>query len=146
MPVLDHELEMARNRVNALVHCWMSIWDQNTGDAAPLLDLLSPEGFTIDLIEEKQTISTIAGVQAWFAKFPMIIEQNNHIVESIEVSRNASQAGPAKWRAVTRIRCPVITVQGQSAVVTSHHDWEVIDYGGALPRICRMKIKLVRGA
>lgn len=116
------------------------------GDAAPLLDLLSPEGFTIDLIEEKQTISTIAGVQAWFAKFPMIIEQNNHIVESIEVSRNASQAGPAKWRAVTRIRCPVITVQGQSAVVTSHHDWEVIDYGGALPRICRMKIKLVRGA
>jgi hypothetical protein len=140
---LDHELEAARNRIRALVHLWMSIWDRNTDDGAPLLDLLSPEGFTIELVAEKQTITTIAGVQAWFAKFPTIIQQNNHIVESVEVSR-ASEPGSGKWRAVTRIRCPVITVQGQSGVVTSHHDWDVVDYGGVLPRISRIKVEVVR--
>jgi hypothetical protein len=136
---VDTELEAARNRINALVYLWMSVWDKNTGDAAPLLDLLSPEGFTIELVEEKQTITTIEGVKAWFAKFPTLVKQDNHIVESIDVSR----AGDGRWRSITRIRAPGITAQDQPFAVSSYHDWQVVDYGGPLPRIASMNIKLV---
>ncbi len=137
---VDHELEAARNRVQALVYLWMSIWDGNSGNAAPLVDLLSPEGFVIELVEEKQTITTVEGVKAWFAKFPTMVKQDNHIVQSIAVSR----AENGHWQSITRVRGPGITVKGDPFLVFSDHDWDVIDYGGILPRIARMTVKLVQ--
>lgn len=139
-PAVDFELEAARNRILALVHLWMSVWDANRGDAAPLLDLLSPEGFTIELLEEKQTLTTIEAVRVWFARFPQMVKQDVHIVESVDISRAAG----GRWRSVTHIRGPGLTVTDQPFLVRSLHDWEVVDYGGLLPRVARMTIRLVR--
>ncbi|WP_434927367.1 hypothetical protein [Shewanella sp. HL-SH2] len=137
-----HEVEAAKNRVKSLVYHWMSIWDANTGNAAPLIDALSPEGFQINLVEEKETLETIAEVKSWFAKFPTLVKQDNHIVESIEITALDRD----RWRAVTKIRGPGIAVNGQPFLVHSFHDWEVVDYGGAMPRISKMSIRLIQQA
>lgn len=139
-PPVDHALEAARNRILALVHQWMSIWDKNTGDAAPLIDLLSPEGFVINLVAEHKTLTTIKDVKAWYATFPTLVKQDNHIVESVEVS----PLGDDHWRSHTRIRGPGISVQGQPFLVRTDHDWDVVDYGGLMPRIAKITVSLVR--
>ncbi|MBX2798916.1 MAG: hypothetical protein KTR31_14665 [Myxococcales bacterium] len=75
---VDHALEAARNRILALVHAWMAVWDANRGDAAPLLDLLSPEGFELHTTTQPEPITTIAGTKAWFATFPGKVVRDLH--------------------------------------------------------------------
>ena len=131
-------LDAVRNRLAALVHLWMSVWDQNTGDAAPLLDLLSPEGFTITLTQEKQVYTTIPEVKAWFAKFPKQVAHDVHVVESIDITPEDD----GSWRVVVHIAGRGTAVTGELFSVRSLHDWNVVDYGGFLPRIRRMTVAL----
>jgi hypothetical protein len=139
-PPVDHAFEAARNRMLALVHHYMSIWDKNTGDAAPLIDLLSPEGFTVYLVTENKTITTIAGVQEWFGGLSKLVKQDNHIVESVDVSALPSGG----WGVRTLVRGSGITTQGQPFLVRTDHKWEVIDYGGLMPRITKLTVSLIR--
>ena len=139
---VDHALEAARNRILALVHAWMSVWDANQGDAAPLLDLLSPEGFELHTTTQPEPITTIAGVQAWFAAFPKQVRQDNHVVEDVAVRRLGE--GDDLWAVEIRVFAPGITAAGDAFVVRSTHRWEVVDYGGAVPRIRRLEAHLVR--
>jgi hypothetical protein len=135
---IDPALEAARNRILALVHLWMSIWDANKGDAAPLLDLLSPAGFRIVLEKEGQTLTTVDEVKTWFAGFAALVRSDNHLVTSVELS----PLGPERWRAQIAITAPGIAASGQAFVAHSAHDWEVVDYGGLLPRVEVMTIRL----
>ena len=138
---VDHALEAARNRILALVHTWMSVWDANRGDAAPLLDLLSPEGFELHTTTEPEPIPTIAGVKAWFAAFPTKVARDNHVVEGVTIERAGDH-----WSVQIRVFAPGTTVDGAPFVVRSEHSWLVVDYGGALPRISRLEAHLVREA
>jgi hypothetical protein len=47
-PLPTKSTALTINRIKSLVHHWMSIWDMNTGDATPLIEVLSPEGFQIN--------------------------------------------------------------------------------------------------
>lgn len=137
---IDPALEAARNRVTALVHLWMSVWDANRGDAAPLLDLLAPTGFQIVLAAEKRTLTTIEEVRDWFAGFSHLVKRDNHLVQGIELGAN----GPDRWTVDIKVRAPGIAVDGTSFVAQSVHHWNVVDYGGWLPRIERMSVELTR--
>ena len=139
---VDHALEAARNRILALVHRWMSVWDANHGDAAPLLDLLSPEGFELHTTTQPDPITTIAGTQAWFSTFPTKVARDNHVVEDVQIRRLGS--GDDLWGVTIRVYAPGTTVDGTAFVVRSQHTWEVVDYGGAVPRIRRLEAHLVR--
>ncbi|MDQ3032540.1 MAG: nuclear transport factor 2 family protein [Myxococcota bacterium] len=126
------------NRVRALVHLWMSIWDRNDGDAAPLLDLLSPEGFAIHVTTQPDPITTAAGVRAWFGEFAKKVSDDEHQVESVAIA--PLEAGA--YRVEIHVRCPGTAITGQPFLVSSVHTWEVVDYGGFVPRIRRLEAKL----
>ncbi len=130
--------EYVVNRIKSLVHHWMSIWDLNEGDATPLIELLSPEGFEFHTTTQPEPITTLDGLRTWYAAFPTRVKIDNHIVESIEISPLAN----GRYRVVTNIRCPGVAITGDPFLVTSVHDWEVADYGGLFPRICRFEAKL----
>jgi hypothetical protein len=126
------------NRIRALAHKWMSIWDQNSGDAAALLDLLSPEGFAIHVTTQPDPITTSAGVHAWFAEFAKRVSDDEHQVQSLEISPLPDGAFAVEMN----VRCPGTAITGQPFLVSSVHSWEVVDYGGDLPRIRRVQAKL----
>ena len=69
-----------------------------------------------------------------------MVKEDNHIIESLEVSR----ADGGRWRALTKIRGVGVSVKDEPFLVFSSHDWEVIDYGGSLPRIAKMTVKLTQ--
>lgn len=126
------------NRIRTLVHLWMSIWDRNDGDAAPLLDLLSPEGFAIHVTTQPDPISTVAGVRTWFGAFAKQVSEDEHQVESMEITAMPDGA----YHVETHIRCPGTAITGRPFLVHSVHTWEVVDYGGLYPRIRRLEAKL----
>ena len=130
--------ELIVNRIKCLVHYWMSIWDMNTGDAAPLIDVLSPEGFQIVVTTQPDPITTIAGVEAWFGEGPKKIAVDNHHVDSIDITPLSS----GRYEVRTHVTCPGVTVTGQEFTVRSQHVWEVVDFGGFLPRIAKLSAKL----
>jgi hypothetical protein len=140
-PAVDHALEIARNRVTALVYLFMSIWDRNDGDGAPLVDLLSPEGFTITATvapDPPETLQTIAEVRRWCAEATRPVSQVNHLVESIDVSALRGDV----WQVHVAVRAPGIGVDGRPFLARSDHRWEVVDYGGFLPRIRKIDLVL----
>ena len=132
--------ELAVNRIKSLVHYWMGIWDLNTGDATPLIEVLSPEGFAIHVASQPEPITTVAGVRAWYAEFPKRVKIDNHHVESIEIQ----ELGGNRYRVLTSIRCPGVAINDQPFLVTSEHDWEVVDFGGLFPRISKLTAKLTQ--
>lgn len=134
--------EHPTNRVRALVHQWMAVWDRNDGDAAPLLDLLSPEGFAIHVTTQKEPISTAAGVEKWFGAFHEQVAEDEHQVQSVEISPLADGA----YRVEIAVRCPGTALGGGPFLVRSQHSWEVVDYGGLFPRIRRLEAKLITEA
>jgi hypothetical protein len=142
VPPVDHALEAARNRMLALVYDYMSIWDRNSSDAAALIDLLSPEGFTITDVAANRIMTTIAAVQTWYAEFPKLVKQDNHIVESVAVSPLPGGA----WQVRIHVRAQGISADGSPFLVRRDHLWEVVDYGGLLPRIARLTVSLVGDA
>ena len=137
-PTPTASTEYVRNRIKCLVHRWMSIWDLNDGDASPLIDLLSPEGFAFHTTTKPEPITTLEDLRAWYAAFPTRVKIDNHVVESIEIEPLPS----GRYRVLTHIRCPGIAITGEPFLVTSVHDWEVADYGGLFPRICTFDAKL----
>jgi len=131
--------ELTTNRLRTLVHLWMSIWDRNSGDAAPLLDLLSPEGFEIKTgLGDSPPLTTIPEVQAWFAAFPKQVKVDNHIVEKFSYTT----LSPGRFKVRVYVRCPGVSMAGQDYLVFSDHTWEVVDYGGMFPRISKLSAKL----
>jgi hypothetical protein len=128
-----------QNRIRALVHQWMSIWDRNDGDAAPLLDLLCPEGFEIHVTTQSEPISNIAGVRTWFGEFRKKVSDDEHQVESVDITPLSDDG---TYRVVIHVRCPGTAITGQPFLVQSLHTWEVVDYGGQFPRIRRLEAKL----
>ena len=127
------------NRIKSLVYRWMSIWDGNTGDAAPLLELLSPEGFQIHVSDLPAPLRDIAGVQAWFAQFPKRVAVVNHHIGQIEVSPLPS----GHHRVVIHVSAPGVAVTGQAFVANSVHEWDVVDFGGLFPRIVEASVHLL---
>jgi hypothetical protein len=140
---IDHALETARNRVTALVYHYMSLWDHNAGDGAPIVDLLSPEGFTITIAADPpKVISTIEEVRAWYTAAPRQVSQVNHLVQSIDVSALRGDV----WQVDIAVRAPGIGVGGRPFVARSDQRWEVVDYGGFLPRIRKIDMVLTVSA
>lgn len=128
---VDHEFELSVNRIKSMVYHWMSIFDENKGDAAPLADLMSPEGFKMIVTTTPEPITTIPGLQGWYAKFQDVVQSDNHIVQSIDVSKLEDGAFAVKINIV----CPGINANGEPFRLASQHNWEVVDYGGLFPRI-----------
>ncbi|MEB3220631.1 MAG: hypothetical protein VKS61_00995 [Candidatus Sericytochromatia bacterium] len=139
-PLPTKSTALTINRIKSLVHHWMSIWDMNTGDATPLIEVLSPEGFQINASTVPEPITTVAGVRAWFAEFPKHVKIDNHNVESIDIEELPN----GRYRVLTKITCPGVTIDDKPFLVTSEHDWEVADYGGLFPRICTFTVHLTR--
>jgi hypothetical protein len=138
--------QAAPNRVLALVYHFMSIWDRNA-DAAPLIDLFSPDGFAITLLaDNKRVLTTSAAVQAWFAETARQVKQVHHVVESIDVSPQLPGGGWPVWPVHVRVHAQGIAADGSSFLLRGDHHWEVVDYGGLVPRITKITIDLVPGA
>ncbi len=132
--------ELIVNRIKSLVHLWMSIWDANKGDAAPLVDLLSPEGFEIHLTSTPAPITTAAGVQAWFGAYPGMVKADNHRVDTIVIRSRDDGAHDV----VIDVTCPGVAIDDKPFLVRSHHEWQVVDYGGHLPRIRSVTVRVVQ--
>lgn len=128
------------NRIKSLVHHWMAIWDLNKGDATPLIELLSPEGFAFYTTTHPEPITTVEGLRAWYAEFPKQVKIDNHNVDKIVIEPLPN----GRYRVLTSITCPGVTVQDQPFLITSEHDWEVAEYGGLFPRICTFRSVLTR--
>lgn len=128
---VDHKFELSVNRIKSMVYHWMSIFDENKGDAAPLADLMSPEGFKMIVTTSSEPITTIPGMQNWYAEFQHVVQTDNHIVQSIDVSKLKDGAFAVKINLV----CPGIDAKGTPFRLSSQHNWEVVDYGGLFPRI-----------
>ena len=138
MTVATESTEYPVNRIKSLVHYWMSIWDLNHGDATPLIDLLSPEGFAFHTTTHPEPITTVEELREWYAEFPKKVKVDNHKVNSIEIEKLPS----GRFRVMTKITCPGIAINNEPFLITSVHDWEVADYGGLFPRICVFRSKL----
>jgi hypothetical protein len=138
-PSLDRALETARNRVSALVYDYLSIWDHNAGRGEPIVDLLSPEGFTITstlVPSPPRIITTIDQVRQWYADTAQQVRQVNHLVESIDVSALRGEV----WQVHVVVRALGISIEGRPFLARSDQRWEVVDYGGLLPRIRQIDV------
>ncbi len=82
--------------------------------------------------------TTVPEVMDWFARFPKMVAEDVHVVESIDIT----PAEEGSWRVVVHIAGRGTAVTGEPFEARSLHDWNVQDYGGFLPRIRRMKVAM----
>jgi hypothetical protein len=49
-----------------------------------------------------------------------------------------------RHRVRTHVTCTGVARTGEAFLVTSEHEWEVADYGGLFPRICKVRVRLTQ--
>jgi hypothetical protein len=130
---------LVENRIRSLVHCWMSVFDRNNGDATTLLDLLAPTGFELNV--SAGHLTRIEEVQGWIEGFSKSVLVSNHRVDSLtfEVQDDTHFA------ATIRVVWTGVLANGQPASGGSIHQWELVDYGGLFPKITKVTAQLTAG-
>lgn len=127
---------LVENRIRSLVHCWMSVFDRNDGNAALLLDLLAPTGFELNV--SKGRLTRVEEVQDWVSGFSKSILVSNHHVDSVTFELHDE----THYSATIRISWHGVLANGQPGTGGSLHQWEIVDYGGLFPKITKVNAQL----